>query len=396
MRRSYSLYNITPMTYITSLTLQSFRNYDSAALNDLPAGPVVLYGSNGAGKTNILEAISFLAPGRGLRGARISEIQRVSDRAGEAITPWVISALAETSYGETRIGTGADPDKERRIIRINGADASQNTLSEYLACVWLTPQMDRLFMDAASSRRRFLDRLIFAFDPAHAGRVSRYEKNMGQRSRVLKDHSQPDPLWLDALEAGMAETGVAIAAARLDFSEKLQQACDRADMVEAGFFPKARVRVAGTVEELLSHSPALEVEEMFRYQLKESRLQDARTGGAATGPHKTDLNVVYAAKNMPADQCSTGEQKALLIGLIMAHSRMITAERGSPPVLLLDEVAAHLDQNRRQALYDLLRAMKCQVWMTGTDQSLFAAIEKEARIIRVEQGQLHPVLRNAA
>jgi DNA replication and repair protein RecF len=272
----------------------------------------------------------------------------------------------------------------KRNVRINGVTAkSQVALSDYLSCIWLTPQMDRLFLDTAGGRRRFFDKLIFAFDPTHAGRVTRYENAMAQRSKLLREGGA-DPVWLKGLEAQMAETGIAVAAARLDFCGRLQRACDTAHERQETFFPKAKLHLSGTVEELLSKTPAVEVEEMFAYQLQQSRPHDAETGGAATGPHKGDLQVKYAAKNMPADQCSTGEQKALLIGIILAHSRLMAAERGSPPILLLDEVAAHLDENRRAALFDLLSDLGGQVWMTGTDISLFSAAQKRAQFWSVQ------------
>lgn len=395
------------MAYITSLYLTNFRSYESAAMDRLPQGPVVLYGPNGAGKTNILEALSLLTPGRGLRGAKVGEIQRcylpphpnplsrgereaIHRRADEGgIAAWAVSAIAETPYGETKLGTGRDPATDKRVIRINGETAkAQSALAEYLSIVWLTPQMDRLFLDAAGTRRRFLDRLVFAFDPGHAGRVTRYENAMSQRSKILKEQPYPDPAWLDALEATMAETGVAIAAARLDFAGRLQAACDRADDTH---FPRARIRISGSIDELLTRAPALEVEDLFKYQLKQTRAQDAQTGGAATGPHKSDLRAQYAAKDMPADQCSTGEQKALLIGIVLAHARLIAAEREAPPVLLLDEVAAHLDESRRAGLYELLLSLKAQAWLTGTDKNLFAALGDRAQRFEINGGVINAI-----
>jgi DNA replication and repair protein RecF len=346
-------------------------------------GLIVLTGPNGAGKTNILEAVSLLTPGRGLRSAGNDEIQKKDMRA-----PWAIASVVETGGAEVQIGTGLEEGSGKRSVRINGANAkNQMALSDYLSCIWLTPQMDRLFLDSSGGRRRFFDKLIFAFDPGHAGRVTRYENAMAQRSKLLRE-GKGDDRWLKALEAQMAETGIAIAAARLDFAVRLQTACDMAHEREESFFPKALLRLSGTIEELLSKSPAVEVEEMFSYQLKQSRPRDADTGGAATGPHKGDLLVRYAAKDMPADQCSTGEQKALLIGIILAHARLMRAERGAPPVLLLDEVAAHLDENRRAALFDLLLRLGGQVWMTGTDETLFSAARKRAQFWGVDHAQI--------
>jgi DNA replication and repair protein RecF len=376
------------MGFITGFQLANFRCYDTAALQALPCGPIVLYGPNGAGKTNVLEAVSLLSPGKGLRGAKTAEIQR-----NGAEQAWAVAAEAETLYGTIRIGTGRDPATDKRIVRINGETAKgQSALADYLSCVWLTPQMDRLFLDAASSRRKFLDRLVFAFDPGHSGRTTRFENALSQRSKILREHDYPDPAWLDALENTIAETGVSIAAARLEFVQRLQQACDAAAPAEDRLFPRASLSMRGTIEELLCQAPALEVEDLFKYQLKQTRRVDAMTGGAASGPHKSDLHVVYAAKTMPASQCSTGEQKALLIGIVLAHSRLIAAERGAPPILLLDEVAAHLDDTRRRGLYDLLMALGGQVFMTGTDANLFDALAPyKPAIFNVESSRISPV-----
>lgn len=369
------------MSFITRLQLSHYRCYDVARLDGLARGPVVLCGPNGAGKTNVLEAVSLLTPGRGMRGAVMAELQR---RDAAAMQAWAVAAEIDSPYGPARIGIGRDALSDKKIVRINGETAkAQAILSEYLSCVWLTPQMDRLFIDAAGSRRRFLDRLVFAFDPAHAGRVTRYENALRQRAKILKDHENPDETWLSGLEAAMAETGVAIAAARLDFMQRLQPACDAATADESRLFPRARIAVRGTIEELLTAAPAVEVEDMFRYQLARTRAQDKVTGGSATGPHKSDMMTVFAAKDMPAAQCSTGEQKALLIGIVLAHARLIAAHRGAPPVLLLDEVAAHLDEKRRAGLYEILLAAGGQVWLTGTDSALFSPLTAKAQFFSV-------------
>lgn len=370
------------MAWVETLKLHNFRCYKSAAFSGLRSGLIVLHGPNGAGKTNVLEALSILAPGRGLRGARVMEMQKQN---GD--TPWAISASVHNDYGQTQIGTGLEPDKEKRIVRINGENArGQNALAEHLSCIWLTPQMDRLFLDSSRERRKFLDRMVFAFDPAHSGRVTRYENAMRQRSKLLSDpNEKADLSWITGLEKQMAETGIAIAAARLDFTARLQQACEEH---KTEHFPLATLKAKGTIEELLENAPALEVEDLFLYQLGQSRAKDALTGGAATGPHKSDLAVFYTAKDMPADQCSTGEQKALLIGIILAHARLIQAERGSPPVLLLDEVAAHLDESRRAALYALLQELGAQTWLTGTEHSLFSAIEGQAQFFEIRDSSV--------
>jgi DNA replication and repair protein RecF len=373
------------VSYLTQLTLQDFRCYDHVRIRDVGAGLIVLCGPNGAGKTNILEAISLLSPGRGLRSVKATDMQRHNSPQA-----WGLSAKVMTQGGEVTLGTALAPEAGRRKVRINGVDAkSQMALSDYVVCLWLTPQMDRLFIEAAAGRRRFLDRMIFAFDPGHSGRVTRYENALRQRSKLLQeDHA--DPSWLTGLESQMAETGIAIAAARLDFINRLQISCAKADREEENYFPKARLLAKGTIEELLQNSPAVEVEKLYSYQLEQSRERDALTGGAATGPHKSDLDVIYATKNVAAEQCSTGEQKALLIGLILAHGRLMAAERGAPPVLLLDEIAAHLDEDRRIALFERLEKLGGQVWMTGTDPILFENIAQKAQFFDVQNAQIHP------
>jgi DNA replication and repair protein RecF len=373
------------MSYLTSLKLHNFRSYGQAILQDLPSGLIVLYGANGAGKTNVLEAVSLLTPGRGIRGARNDELQ--NREAGE---PWAIAGTVADNGRTVRLGTGFDQRSDKRVVRIEGQTVrGQVELADYLACVWLTPQMDGLFIDSASARRKFFDRLLFAFDPGHAGRVSRYENVLAQRSKILREAQQknvaPDRSWLDALEKQIAETGVAIAAARDAFIQRLQKACDQ---LQHDLFPRAVLRMRGTLEELLLQVSAVEVEEMFLYQLQQSREQDAITGGAVTGPHKSDLLVQYAAKTMPAEQCSTGEQKALLVGIVLAHAHLIAAERGVPPVILLDEVSAHLDESRRGALYALLQALGGQVWLTGTDAGLFDAVRGQAVFYEVGGGEI--------
>jgi DNA replication and repair protein RecF len=371
------------MAFVSSLSLQAFRSYEQLSLRNLSANLIILHGANGAGKTNVLEALSFLVPGRGLRGAMNSDIQSRS-----ATHPWAVAAQLENGYGGIAIGTGMDAIADKRVVRVQGETMkSQAALAEYLSCVWLTPQMDRLFLDSSRERRKFFDRLIFAFDPGHAGRVVRYENALLQRSKILRDAQQknrsPDTAWLDGLEAQLAEAGVAIAAVRQSFIAKLQAACEKAG---ESVFPMARLSLRGTVEELLLQVSAIEVEDMMRYQLLQSRSQDAITGGAASGPHKSDLLVQYAAKTMPAGQCSTGEQKALLIGIVLAHARLIAAERDVVPLLLLDEVAAHLDEGRRAALYGILKDLGGQVWLTGTDAGLFDAVRGKAQFMEVAGG----------
>ncbi|HAJ90606.1 MAG TPA: DNA replication/repair protein RecF [Rhodospirillaceae bacterium] len=352
---------------MTDIRLRNFRSYTEACLNGLASSFVVLTGENGAGKTNVLEAVSLFSPGKGMRNADLSDFQNKN----QSDPVWAISATIITQYGEIRAGTGRDPYKEKRVVHIQGEVAkNQAQLAEYITCLWLTPQMDRLFIEAASSRRKFLDRMVFNFDTGHAGRVTRYENAMAQRSRLLKE-GKAEPVWLDALEIQMAEAGVAVAAARALFVERLQSVCLTRGNAE---FPVAKLALIGRLESDIQKKAALEIEDAFRHLLKNSRDEDAVYGGAAQGPHKTDFQVTYRAKNMPAAQCSTGEQKALLIGLVLAHADLIRMERGAPPILLLDEVAAHLDPHRRAVLYDLLSGIGGQVWMTGTDKILFEAL----------------------
>jgi DNA replication and repair protein RecF len=329
----------------------------------------------------LLEAVSLLSPGKGMRGAELNDLQ---NRA-VAEPSWAVAANLDTPFGDIHIGTGKAPDKDRRLVRIQGETAkSQSALAEYFSCLWLTPQMDRLFLDAASARRKFLDRMIFAFDPSHAGRMTRYENALSQRSKLLKEGVGTDS-WLSSLEEQMAETGVAIAAARVDFTERLHTACARR---EGHDFPVASLALAGFLETALQKRTALEAEENFRAVLKGSRDQDALTGGSGQGPHRSDLIVTYHEKNMPAAQCSTGEQKALLIGIVLSHAGLIRAECGDRAVLLLDEVAAHLDEGRRAALFGALAAIGGQVWVTGTDDSLFSAIPENASFFHVTPGEI--------
>ncbi|MGI9385933.1 MAG: DNA replication/repair protein RecF, partial [Methyloligellaceae bacterium] len=253
--------------------------------------------------------------------------------------------------------------------------------AEFVSAVWLTPQMDRLFIDGAAGRRRFLDRLVFAFDAAHSGRVNGYEHTLRERARLLREGAA-DPVWLDTLEGKMAERGVAIAAARREMTARLAQLCAH----ETGPFPGAEVNVEGTVERWLDDGPALQAEERFRSALRDGRGRDAAAGGAAAGPHRSDLCVRHLAKDMPAEQCSTGEQKALLIALVLAHARLLEAERGTAPLLLLDEVTAHLDRERREALFDAIISLGMQAWFTGTDRTLFESLDGRAQFCTVADG----------
>jgi DNA replication and repair protein RecF len=369
---------------VTRLALTDFRNYRTVRL-DLSAGPVVLTGANGAGKTNLLEAVSVLSPGRGLRNARLADFDRCRGGDEPEDGGWAVAATVETRRGPVRIGTGRDPaGGERRVVRIDGETArGQAALGEVVGVTWLTPQMDRLFIEGPSARRRFLDRLVLGLDPAHATRVSAYEPSMRERSRLLRD-GPADPVWLDALDETMAAHGVAVAAARRDAVERLDEACATAE----GPFPRARLSLVGTVEAWLDELPALAAEDRFRAALKDGRAVDALSGGATVGPHRSDLTVTHAERGVPAEGLSTGEQKALLISIVLAHARLQRQTRGEPPLLLLDEVAAHLDAARRDALFTALLGLESQVWLTGTDATLFAPLRDAAHFLSVSDGTL--------
>jgi DNA replication and repair protein RecF len=379
---------------VSRLVLTEFRNYRSARLDfdpGLDLGPVVLTGANGAGKTNLLEAMSFLSPGRGLRNARLGDIDRRAVGPAEApVSGWAVAATIATRQGPVRIGTGRDgAEGERRTIRIDGEVArSQAALGERLGVLWLTPQMDRLFVEGPTGRRRLLDRLVLGLDPAHAARVARYEQALRERSRLLRAGLSPgepaDPAWLGALEEIIAAEGVAVAAARRDAVERLDRVCATAE----GVFPRARLSLLGTIEGWLDAMPALAAEERFKAALAGSRASEALSGGAGIGPHRSDLGVFHAEKGIAAEAASTGEQKALLIAILLAQARLQRAVRGEPPLLLLDEVAAHLDGTRRAALFEVLAGLESQAWITGTDATLFAPLRGAARFLTVSEGAL--------
>jgi len=374
---------------VIRLVLTDFRNYREARIT-LGTEPVVLTGPNGAGKTNLLEAVSFLSPGRGLRNARLSDVDRLSPDSEGTAGSWAVAATVHTRRGEIRVGTGRDGSGsgpgtgERRVVRIDGEPVrGQAALSERLGIVWLTPQMDRLFVEGPAARRRLLDRLVLGLDPAHAGRVAAYEQAMRERSRLLRE-GQADPLWLSALEEIMAEKGVAVAAARRETVEQLDRVCAEAK----GPFPHARLTLCGDAEAWLADQPALAAEDRLKAALAANRSADALTGGAAIGPHRSDLAVIHAEKRIAAEQASTGEQKALLISIVLAHVRLQRGVRGEPPILLLDEVAAHLDAIRRDALFEVLAGLESQAWLTGTDAALFAPLRSAARFVSVADGTL--------
>jgi DNA replication and repair protein RecF len=349
---------------VTRLVLTDFRNHRAAALAP-GSGFVVLTGDNGAGKTNILEAVSLLAPGRGLRRAPLSEMARQDGDGGFGV------AATLASGGE--IGTGARPAApERRIVRINGASAAATGLAEWLTLLWLTPAMDRLFVEPAGERRRFLDRLTLALSPGHAHHTARYEAAMRERNRLLGADQPADPDWLTALEARMAEHGAAIDQARRTTVAALGESLAGQP---AGPFARARVTLDGDDCRDLAAA------------LRAGRARDAAAGRTLTGPHRHDLAVTHVDKAQAAHLCSTGEQKALLLGIVLAHAELVADRTGNPPILLLDEVAAHLDPRRRAALFERL-AGKGQVWMTGTEAALFDAVPAPATRYRLRDGEI--------
>jgi len=368
---------------VTRLTLTDFRSYAHLRL-EADLRPVVLTGANGAGKTNLLEAVSFLAPGRGLRRAKLSEVTRRSAPTGPR-GAWGVAATVATPLGAVDIATGrAAGESDRRIVKINGAPArAQADLGELVSTVWLTPAMDRLFVESPAARRRFLDRLVFGLYPDHARRLSAYEQAHRQRARLLKE-GNGDAAWFEGLEEAMASYGVAVAAARRDVVARLSRALAQAE----GPFPGAEIGLDGLLEDWLDGRSALDTEESFRARLAADRPKE-RAGAPAAGPHRTDLVVTHTGKNLPAALCSTGEQKAVLIAILLAQARVQGAQRGAAPLLLLDEVAAHLDETRREALYEELCLLGAQAWLTGTDRGLFESFGPRAQFFDVRDGQLH-------
>lgn len=371
---------------VTTLRLADFRNY---AVLDLAADArhVVLAGDNGVGKTNLLEALSLLTPGRGFRRARLDEMARLGGPGG-----WSVFARLDGPDGEIAVGTGAEPatgedETRQRRVRIAGTPVrSADDLLEVVRVLWLTPSMDGLFTGPAADRRRFLDRLVLAVDPGHGARVTAYEKAMRGRNRLLEE-DRLDADWLAAIEDRMAELGVAVASARVETVACLERLIEatRADAP----FPHAELALEGEIEALVAGGgPAAEAEDTFRARLAENRRRDKAAGRTLDGPHRADLAVRHGPKAMPAQLSSTGEQKALLLGLVLAHARLVGETTGRAPLLLLDEIAAHLDPRRRAELFDVLEALGSQCWMTGTDAAAFAALGDRAEIWTVEAGLL--------
>lgn len=371
--------------HIERLKLTGFRNYASQSL-ELDARHVVLVGDNGAGKTNLMEAVSLLSPGRGMRRAPYSDVIKAGSKPASGFS---IFASLEGMAGPVDIGTGVDGLEESgaRKVRINGSPArSADDMLEHLRLLWLTPSMDGLFTGSAGDRRRFLDRLVLSVDPAHGGRALSYERAMRSRNRLLSE-GRADPTWLDGLEAQMSELGVAMAVARSEVVRLLSALID--DSQAESPFPAASVRLEGFLEDE-GLKTASDMEVAFIDLMKHGRGRDAAAGRTLSGPHRMDLVVHHRAKAMPAALSSTGEQKALLIGIILGHAQLVRSLTGHAPILLLDEVAAHLDEGRRAALFDLIETLDCQAFMTGTDAAMFGSLGPRGQMFEVSEGRATP------
>ena len=376
---------------VLRLTLNNFRNYHAASL-ETGAKTIVLVGPNGAGKTNLIEAISFFAPGRGLRRANLDEVA-----FSEGDGSWAAAAEIEGALGLATLGTGIERPLEdgATILRKCRIDrepvGSAAAFADHLRVVWLVPAMDTLFVGAPSERRRFLDRLALAVDAEHGSRVNALERSLRSRNRLLEE-ARPDTHWLDAVEHETAELAVAVAGQRVETVSRLAGVLASR---RASAFPPAEIALDGWMEKLIPEHPAIEIEERYRAVLRDNRARDAAAGRTSDGPHLTDLKVTYAHKGIAAADASTGEQKALLIGLVLAHGRLIAEMTGFAPILLLDEIVAHLDPARRAALHVELAQLGGQVWMTGADPALFAEVGNDAMIIEVASGRLEPKLPNS-
>ncbi len=377
-----------PSFAITRLTLTNFRNYESLRIEpDVPL--VALTGANGSGKTNLLESLSLLSPGRGLRGSEFSDIARQ-----DGAPRWAVSARCLCLDDDVQIGTAwerpADGEAtSSRSVVIDGLpQRTASVLGNHLRILWLTPAMDRLFMGSPGERRRFLDRMVALLYPDHASHVSAFERVMRERNTLLQEPSF-DAAWVTSLELQMAEAGAAIAHARLDAVAALEQHFTRDDHGELeNLFPWGRIAISGETETLAGSRPAVQAEDDYRQLLARNRGADRAAGRALIGPHRSDLIVSHGPKSMPAHLCSTGEQKALLIGLVLAQAKAVQAMVGGAPMLLLDEIAAHLDKARRMGLFELLKALDTQVWMSGTESQYFDGIGASAVVYEVQNGTL--------
>ncbi len=374
------------LRFVRSLKLTDFRNYARADLA-LDARPVVLAGDNGEGKTNLLEAVSLLGPGHGLRGRPYAELAGKDGAGGFAVAARVVLGEDEVEIG-TGLAAQTREETTGRTVRIAGKERSAGALAEYVNLVWLIPAMDGLFTGSTSERRRFLDRLVLAVDPKMRRPLGRYDRAMRQRNRLFQMREGSASLF-EGLEEQMAEAGTAIAAARLDATARLAALIERMRTERGeGPFPWASVALEGQLEAALATRSATEIEDEFRLALEAGRERDRAATRALEGPHLSDLIVMHGPKGAPAAQCSSGEQKALLIGLVLAKAELITSVEGVPPLILLDEVAAHLDEARREALFGQILALKSQAWMTGTDRDLFRPLREEAQIFAVNRGMI--------
>ncbi len=361
-------------TAISSLNLKYFRNHTSLSLEVGAAAVVVVAGANGIGKTNLLEAISFLTPGRGLRNARFADVQQLNN--ANISKGWSVSALVSANDEETRVGTGILSESDnKRIVRINGeTQRSQNELAKIFSAVWLTPAMGQMFSQGQGVRRKFFDRLTYSFDATHATHVSAYEHYVRERQKILL-LPRPDKNWLDVLEAKIASYAVIISAARLSALENLNHALTQTSSV----FPVAKLVLQGDAETALQNNMlAIDVENSIMEKLAQSRQTDGYSKRCSVGTHRSQWQVWFDDKSIEAENCSTGEQKALLLSIILAHARARTNWCGLAPILLLDEVVAHLDAKRRQALFAEIAAIGAQSWMTGTDKADFSQLQDAA------------------
>jgi DNA replication and repair protein RecF len=370
---------------IRRLQLTNFRSYRRAEIST-GDGPILLLGPNGAGKTNLLEAISFLTPGRGLRRATLDDVAST-----EGDGSWAVAAELEGALGSAQLGTGIDPPSvngtlARRCRIDREAVASASAFADHLRVIWLVPEMDGLFLGPASERRRFLDRLVLAIDVSHGSRVNALERALRSRNRLLEDPS-PDPRWLDAIEHEVAELGIAVAAARAETVRRLMGEIE-SSRDPASPFPSASLTLEGWLEAELAASAAIEIEDRYRASLRAVRPRDRVAGRTLEGPHLSDLAVFHAGKGIPAARASTGERKALLVGVVLSHARLVAAMYGAAPVVLLDDVAAFLDEDRRVALFDALMRLGAQVWITGVDESAFAALSGVGERFRVSPGHV--------
>ena len=378
-----------PAQAVSRLTLTDYRNYERLRLEP-PSGLIALVGANGAGKTNLLEAISLLAPGRGLRGAEFSSLGRRQANVADG-QAWAVSARVVGPLGECQLGSAWSASAEvggpsSRAILIDGQlQKSSGNLANLLRIVWLTPQLDRLFSGPTSERRRYLDRMVLLFDAAHGSRINAFEKLMRERNALLQQ-TRIDQQWATSLEKQMAESAIAISAARLQAVTNLGRYLDDENL--PGPFPWSSLSVMGEIETLVTTLPALAAEDHYRNLLREGRSQDRAAGRTLAGPHRSDLKVQHGPKGIAAAEGSTGEQKALLIGLALAQAQAIRSVAGAAPVMLLDEIAAHLDKARREALFGLLQDLRLQVWMTGTEPELFHGAHGSGMVYHVENGSL--------